>query len=180
MLFLGTGIYLYNNRLHYRLFGTNAPAIVQQIQQLNQLATVKYTLQRVVGLTEPKSPLGEESILIMVQGVAIGGVDLTCLTGSDVTFKSSHSVTIKLPKAKLLNVFLDEKQTKVWDRHITWWTPWIPPDPDLEHKARLSALDDVRSAALKSGILDEAQKNAKTAIANFFQAIELDVAFAPN
>ena len=67
-------------------------------------------------------------------------------------------MTLRLPPAKLFHVFLDEKQTKVWDRHITWWTPWVPFDPDLEHKARLTAQEDVRAAALKMGILDEAHR----------------------
>jgi len=138
---------------------------------------VKYRIQHVVGLTEPKVPLGEESILLMVQGQALAGVDLAALTQDDVAVGGKRSVTMKLPAAKLLNVFLDEKETKVWDRRITWWTPWVSYDPDLEHKARLQALDEVRRAALQMGILDAAQRNAQNAIANFLLALQVDVSF---
>ena len=155
----------------------SAPAVITQVKKLNQLVTVKYRIQHVVGLTEPKVPLGEESILLMVQGQALAGVDLAALTQDDVAVGGKRSVTMKLPAAKLLNVFLDEKETKVWDRRITWWTPWVSYDPDLEHKARLQALDEVRRAALQMGILDAAQRNAQNAIANFMLALQVDVSF---
>jgi hypothetical protein len=157
----------------------NAPTIVVQVKKLNQLTTVKYRLQRVVGMTEAKNPFGEESILLMVQGQALAGVDLSTVTPDDVSVTRSGTVNIKLPPAKLFHVFLDEKQTKVWDRHITWWTPWVPYDPDLEHKARLAAEQDVRAAALKMGILGEAQRNAEAAVTSFLRAFQVEVNFKP-
>lgn len=175
---LGAGLYLSGA---FRLLSLSAslqgPAIVGQIQRLSQLATVKYTVERVVGLNEPRSPFGEESILLMVEGHAVAGVNLSCLTSKDLSFTGKETVSVRLPRAKLIGVYLDEKQTKVWDRHITWWTPWIANDPDLETKARLSALDDVRSAVLRMGILDDAQRSAQMALANFFRTLHLELAF---
>jgi hypothetical protein len=155
----------------------NSASVVTQIKQLKELVTVRYSLQRVVGLTEPRGAFGSESILLMVQGEAEAGVDLGSLKAGDVTFSGKRAVTIRLPKAKLFNTYIDEKQTKVWDRHITWWTPWIPYDPDLEHRARLSAVDDLRSAALSMGILGQAQKDAEDAICEFLKALQIDVEF---
>lgn len=155
----------------------NSASVVTQIQQLKELVTVRYSLQRVVGLTEPRGAFGEESILLMVQGEIQAGVDLAAMKPGDITRTGNHAVAIRLPAAKLLNAFVDEKQTKVWDRHITWWTPWIPPDPDLEHKARLQALDDLRSAAMRMGILNQAQKNAENAICDFLKAFKIEVSF---
>ena len=155
----------------------HSPAVITEIRKLNQLATVKYSIQRVVGLREPKVPFGEESILLMVQGEAIAGVDLSGLKAQDVTYSGPRSVVITLPAAKLLNVFLDEKQTKVWDRQITWWTPWVPFDAELEHKARMQALDDVRKAALNMGILDQAQSNAESSIRDLLDALQISATF---
>jgi hypothetical protein len=148
------------------LFGIRSlgsATVITRVQSLKHLVTVRYSIERVVGLREPKVPLGEESILLMVEGEALAGVDLETMRPRDIA-RSGNRFLITLPSARLFDVFLNETETKVWDRQITWWTPWVPPDPDLEHKARLQALDDVRNAALKMGILDQAQKNAQTAI----------------
>jgi hypothetical protein len=171
------GIALYRGDLRFGAASTSPPAILHEIERLNQLVTVKYTVSRIVSLTEPKSPFGEESILLMVEGQAQAGVDLTCVTASDLQFSRTRSATVRLPKAKLFNVYLNEKRTKVWDRHITWWTPWVPFNPDLEHKARLQALDDVRAAALEMGILSEAQRNAEFAVASLLRASGIEPVF---
>jgi hypothetical protein len=130
-----------------------------------------------VGIKEEKVPVGEESILLMVQGEVLAGVDLDRVRARDVEYSGNRSVVIALPPAQVLNNFLDENQTKVWDRHITWWTPWVPYDPDLEHKARLQAIHDVRDAALKMGILDQAEKNAKVSIRDLLSAFGLQANF---
>ena len=161
----------------FGLRSLDSQSVVTEVKQLNQLVTVKYSIQRVVGLREPKVPFGEESILIMVQGEALAGVDLSAITPADLRYTGKQSLVLTLPRAKMFQLFLDEKQTKVWDRQITWWTPWVPPDPDLEHKARLEALDDVRAAALRMGILDQAQKNAETAIRGLLGAFGIQASF---
>ena len=162
---------------HFGLRSLDSESVITQVKPLKDLVTVKYRIQRVVGVHEPKVPFGEESILLMVEGEALAGVDLAVLTPGDVSYGDKRAITISLPAAKLFKVFLDERQTKVWDRQITWWTPWVPYDPDLEHKARLQALDDVRAAALKMGILDQAQKNAESAIRDLLSAFEVKVSF---
>jgi hypothetical protein len=151
----------------------DSPAVVTEIQRLNQLITVRYSVQRVVGIKERKQPLGEESLLLMVQGEVQAGVDLAHLNPAGIRFLDPHTVIVLLPPAHIVNVFLDEKYTKVWDRRITWWTPWVDYDPDLEHKAREQALTDVKSAALDMGILQQAQKNAELAVHDFLKALHL-------
>lgn len=169
-------LYLGFFRSGFGLRPFNSQSVVTQIQQLNRLVTVRYSIQRVVGLTEEKQPFGEESLLLMVQGEALAGVDLSAVKPGDASYKNDI-VTIRLPPARIFNVFLDEKQTKVWDHRVTWWTPWVPYDPDLEHRARLSALDDIRSAALKMGILDNAQRNAQSAIRDFLRTVHVEAQF---
>lgn len=154
----------------------STPTVVTQIKQLNQLATVRFSIQRVVGLTEPKIPVGEESILLIVQGDVQAGVNLADLRPEDVVL-SDRKARIRLPQPKVLTSYLDESQTRVWDRHVTWWTPWVPYSPDLEHRARLQALDEIRKAAVNMGILDRAGENAENAIRQFLAAFQVDVKF---
>ena len=155
----------------------DSPAVLTQITQLKQLVTVKYSIQRVIGIKEPKQPFGEESILLMVQGETLAGVDMASIRSADIITSGQRSLSITLPPAKLIAVYLDEKQTKIWDRHITWWTPWVSYDPDLEHRARVQALDDLREATLKLGILNQAQQNAETAIRDLLSVQKVKTQF---
>lgn len=141
----------------------DSPAVVAQIRQLNQLATVRYTVQKVVGIREPSYPLGEESILLVVQARVEAGVDLASLGEKDVQ-ANRDGVTIRLPPPHILNVSIDERETKVWDRTKTWWTPWLPYSKELESRARQQGLDAAKQAALDMGILKQAQRNAADSI----------------
>ena len=156
----------------------DAPALVTQVRSLNQLTTVRYTIQRVVGLKELKDPVGEESLLLMVQGEVLAGVDLADLTQSDIKYLSYDTVRIHLPAPKILEAFIDEKNTNVWDRHITWWTPWVPYNPELEHKARLTAIEEIRKAALSGGILGQSRGNTEVAIKGLLTFLGLRVTFS--
>jgi hypothetical protein len=69
-----------------------------------------------------------------------------------------------------MHVYLDEKQTRVWDRSKTWWTPWVPYDPELEQKARMDALEAIQAAAVQMGIVSNAQQNAETTIRKLLRA----------
>jgi len=143
------------------------PAVVKEIQRLSELVTVKYNIQKVVGLKEEKVPFGSEQVLLMVQADVLGGVDLAALSTNDLQVAPNNTVTVKLPSAKVLHVYVDEKQTRVWDRSKTWWTPWVPFNPELEQKARLAALEAVQAAALEMGILSNAQQNAQKTVWEF-------------
>lgn len=166
LIFLIIGLIVYSRV--YAPGGTwlrpvDPPAIVSQVRGLKELVTVRYVVQKVVGITEPRQPLGQESLLLMVQGRAQAGVDLSSVTQYDVQV-TGRKIKIRLPRAQIFDVFLDEKNTKVWDRRITWWTPWVSPDTDLEHKARMAALDDIRQAAIDMGILRDAESSARAAM----------------
>lgn len=155
-------------------FSAFEPAgILREVQPLRQLVTVRYSIQKVSGLTEDKVPVGSESILLVVQAQVLGGVDLARLADKDIHV-SGRQVEIKLPAAQILHVDLDEKNTKVWDRSKTWWAPWVPYDIDLEKKARLAALDSVRQEALDMGILLEAQVNAQNLIRALLRPLGFD------
>jgi hypothetical protein len=151
----------------------DAPAVVREIQRLSELVTVKYNIQKVVGLEEEKVPFGSEKILLMVQATVLGGIDVAAIGTQDCTF-AGNSLTLRLPPPKVLQVFVNEKDTKVWDRSKTWWTPWVPFNPDLERKARIAALEAVQVAALEMGILSNAQENAERSVGEFLKAAGVD------
>ncbi|MBL8213454.1 MAG: DUF4230 domain-containing protein [Bryobacterales bacterium] len=142
--------------------------VLLQVRDLNQLATARHTLQRVVTLTEQKEPVGAESILLILQADVEAGVDLSRITSTDIT-ASPGRVEIRLPKPEIRMVAVNEKETRVWDRQKTWWTPWVPYSNDLETKARQAGLDAARQAAIDAGILQQAEKNAAASLRGLLQ-----------
>ena len=149
----------------------DSPSIVREIQRLNELVSVKYTIQRVVGLEEQKIPLGSEKLLLIVQAEVLAGIDLSAIKPADVKKLPGNAIYITLPQPKIVHIVIDDKQTKVWDRRITWWTPWVPYNPDLERQARLTARDEIQKAALEMGILDQARRNAEISIRGLLETL---------
>jgi hypothetical protein len=141
----------------------DAAAVVHEIQSLNELVSVKYTVQKV--------PLGSEKLLLFVQAEVLAGIDLSGITARDVKLLPDRRVQIALPPPKIVHIVIDDKATKVWDRQITWWTPWVPFNPDLERQARLTARDAIEQGAIEMGILDQARRNAETGIRGLLETI---------
>ena len=151
------------------------PGVLREVRLLKELVTVRYSIQKVAGLTEAKQPFGSESILLIVQANVLGGVDLAELRETDIRVKDPKTVRIGLPPARILHVYLDEKKTQVWDRTKTWWTPWVPYSKDLEQRARLTALESVKQEAVDMGILREAQSSAETMIRGLLRPMGFEV-----
>jgi len=144
-------------------------SVVHQIQLLNELVSVKYTVQKVVGLEEQKAPFGSEKLLLFVQAEVLAGIDLSKLAAADIKWLPAKRMQVMLPPPKIEHVVIDDKETKVWDRQITWWTPWVPYNPDLERQARLKAKDTIKQAAIDMGILDQARRNADVGIRSLLE-----------
>jgi hypothetical protein len=144
-------------------------SVVHQIQRLNELVSVKYTVQKVVGLEEQKAPFGSEKLLLFVQAEVLAGIDLSKLAAADIKWLPGKRIQVMLPPPKIEHVVIDDKESKVWDRQITWWTPWVPYNPDLERQARLKAKDTIQQAAIDMGILDQARRNAEAGIRSLLE-----------
>lgn len=73
----------------------------------------------------------------------------------------SGTVTVRMPPAHITYVAMDNTQTQVIDRSTGVFTKG---DPKLESDARQVAEKVLRNAAVEAGILDRAEKNARTLI----------------
>jgi len=91
-----------------------------------------------------------------------------------------NKVLLDLPAARILHVYLDDNNTRVWDRMINWWTPWVPYNPDFERKARVVAIHSIRGQAEEMGILRAARRNAEQTIRTLLKAIgAVEATFVP-
>ena len=95
---------------------TTGPLVVEGIQELDQLATVRWTesvpVTRESGGTGLERILSGERVLLIATGEVEAGVDLGDI-GKDDVLVCGDSVTIRLPEAEILSVGLDEEQSRV-------------------------------------------------------------------
>ncbi len=145
------------------LFGSrvtlNGPALLQQVQTVSELVTVKYVIERVVVLEDVKwiAGLGENRVLLLAHGNVKAGIDLSQLGPGDLQV-SKNKVVVKLPPARIMEAYLDEQQTRVIERTTGLLRVF---DKDLEQTARQNAVDDIRRAARTGGILKDADARAR-------------------
>lgn len=164
----------------------NTPVLVQQVQTLSDLVTVKYVVQKVEVWEDPPSGLitqfveGNNRILLVAQGVVKAGVDLGKLRPEDLKIKGK-TIWINLPPAHVTDAYLDDKETKVVERTTGFLRSF---DKDLEQNVRRSAVEDMRLSAERGGILRDADERARTQLANFFtlmgfERVEFELSPAP-
>lgn len=154
--------------------------VIQQIQSLSELVTVKYVMQKPVIFSAGSSSdlvnlakqfglpgTAEDTITLLVHGVAKAGVDLSKLQPGDVQ-QSGKSISLQLPKPVVTDIYIDEAQTKVLDRQKGLFRDF---DSTLESKARQYARSEMGRAARQDGIEKEAEQRAKEQLGNFFRTL---------
>ena len=145
-------------------FFWNTTSVVHEVQSLSDLVTVKYVMDKVVVLEDVKW-YGENRVLLLAQGVVKAGIDLKRLKPEDVSI-TDKKISLKLPVSQITDAYLDDKQSQVID-HTTGLLRAF--DKDLEQTARQNAVDDIARAARRGGILDDADKRAKTELASLLK-----------
>jgi hypothetical protein len=150
------------------------PAVVRQIQQLQRLETVRYTVDKIISgeRNEPYLPkfLAGDRLLLIVHGEVIGGVDLSKLQANDVSVHG-RSVSLHLPPTEILVTRLDNGKTRVYSRDTGVFSS---PDPNLESEVRAEAEKQLQQAAEQDGILTKATENARTALTAILKGLGFD------
>ncbi|MDP9267120.1 MAG: DUF4230 domain-containing protein [Acidobacteriota bacterium] len=147
------------------------PTVVQQIQRLQRLETVRFNMEKIVsGEREleylPKWLIGDR-LLLVVEGEAVAGVDLGKLRPEDVTV-TGRSVSVTLPRAELFSIRIDNERTRVYSRETGLFSAL---DPQLETDVRREAERQLRESAMQAKILDHANENARATLTSFLRGL---------
>jgi hypothetical protein len=165
-LYSGVGL---DFRIGHTRINVDQPTVVHQIQQLQRLETVSYTMDKIIsGEHEnaylPKFLAGDR-LLLVVHGEVIGGIDLAGLQPADVEVQG-QKVSIHLPAAQVFSTRIDNAKTRVYSRDTGLFSS---PDPNLESAVREEAERQLQQAALQDGILKKASDNARSTISGMLQ-----------
>jgi hypothetical protein len=104
---------------------------------------------------------GDRVFMFVVAKIGAGIDFESFYTESFDVDRESGTVTVRMPPAHITYVAMDNTQTQVIDRNTGVFTKG---DPKLESDARQVAEKVLRNAAIEAGILDRAEKNARTLI----------------
>lgn len=153
----------------------STPDVVEKIQQLNRLETVKYSLDTVVEGGESNAVLPDalagDKLLMIVHGSSIAGVDLSQLKSENVQISETangRSIQLTLPPAQIFQTSIDESKSRVYSRTTGIF---VSADPNLESMTRVKAQAELQQAALNDGILDAARTNARAAVTAMLGAL---------
>lgn len=150
-------------------------ALVTQVRELNRLETASMRVLHVGRVTQsykmvPQSIAGDE-ITFLAAGDVIAGIDLAQLKPQDVWRSSDGTVNLRLPPPQVLVTRVDNKESRVVSRKTGMLRR---ADVDLETRARQHAETNIRSEALKKGILPLAAGNAEKKMAEFLRALGVE------
>jgi hypothetical protein len=152
-------------------FAVDQPTVVRQIQRLQKLETVSYTMDKIIGGARdnvylPKFLAGDR-ILLVVHGEVVAGVNLENIKTSDVTVQG-HSISLRLPPAEVFSTRIDNAKSRVYSRDTGLFTS---PDPNLESEVRQEAERQLQQSAVVDGILKSADQNARNTVSGMLTGL---------
>jgi hypothetical protein len=146
--------------------------IVEEIRRLAELTTITYygdyaivkKKQRAVkifGLTLYNT---EDELVLIVKGKVRAGFDLSKLQKLDIMTDSISMITLKLPKAKVLDIITNPSDFETFEENGNWSYEEIT-------KFKREARTAIEQYAMKIGILEMAEKAGKENFTSFFKAL---------
>ena len=135
--------------------------IIHAVRSLSRLETASYTVEKIITAESSQGPfafLFGDRLILVAHGQVIAGVDLGQMGEGDIIVADADTVIVTLPPAEMFVVALDNQKSYVFDRD----TGLIGVNPALETEARRAAEEEILNAALEDGILEMAQRSAKT------------------
>lgn len=154
-----------------RKIDVSQPTILSKIQQLERLETVRFYMDKIVS-GEHESPylpefLSGDRLLLIVHGEVIAGIDLSKVKADDIIVRDK-TLTVRIPKAEVFTVRIDNEKTRVYSRETGLFSP---VDPNLETEVRRAAEQQLREAAMEEGILKIADKNAHDTLTRLLEGL---------
>ncbi len=157
-------------------------AILQGIQNVNELATVRERFQSIVSFSDGKQlpflgfflPGTTRKFIMRYAGVIVCGNDLSRL---DISERFAvNRVRVVVPRSRILDIYADVQSFEVYDQQAGLFTSIRLEDQNREVAADL---EEMRQNALKSGILSHADENTRRILTSIVAAtgMEAEIVF---
>ena len=152
-------------------------AILLGIQNVNELATVRERFQSIVSFSEGKPmpflgfnlPGTTRKFMMRYAGTIVCGNDLSRI---DISERFAvNRVRVVVPRSRILDIYADIHSFEVYDQQAGLFTSVRLEDQNREVTADL---EEMRQNALKSGILQQADENARQILTSIVAATGME------
>ncbi len=129
--------------------------VLQEITSLGKLELVRYNFKDVVEQQITKQWLPNAKAVLIVQGEAIGCVDLTLMDIADIE-AGQDTLVVHLPEPELCVFKINHERSKVYNTEYAFLE-----EAQLVQEGYKQAERQIRQSALDMGILDQTRENAR-------------------
>ena len=134
---------------------TTHAIVLQEMTAMGKLELSKYSFKDIVEHQVVKQWLPNSRAVLIVQGEAVGCIDLTGLDIGDVTTEA-ETLVVHLPEPELCVFKIDHSKSKVYHTEYAFLE-----EARLVEEAYKQAEVKIRQSALDMGILDQTRENAR-------------------
>lgn len=152
----------------------DAAAVMEEIKEIGELATIEYRYTNVGTLDASKKlfntdfdlPGTKKTVVMTMDGVIKVGVDVNGIKIS--ANEASKTIKITLPKAILLSNELDENSIQIYDETSGLFNPITLEDNSaLRNEIKIKSEENARG----NGVFEQAEENAKNILLCILEAI---------
>ncbi|PLK43229.1 DUF4230 domain-containing protein [Emticicia sp. TH156] len=152
-------IFLWEKLKTFNPFGTEEAStthniVLKEMTTLGKIELANFTFRDVVEQEIKRSYLPNPKAILIVQGNAVGCIDLTKVKAEDVATKND-TLIVHLPDPELCHYSIDHKNSKIYDTQYAFMN-----EQQLLNEAYKSAESKIQQSALEMGILEQTRKNA--------------------
>jgi hypothetical protein len=129
--------------------------VLQEMTAMGKLELVKYNFKDVVEQEVVKTWLPNAKAVLIVQGEAIGCIDLTKMQIADIT-SEQEMLVVQLPEPELCVFKIDHEKSKIYNTEYAF-----TEEGKLVQEAYKQAEVQIQKSALDMGIIDQTKENAR-------------------
>ena len=152
-------IFLWEKLKDFNLFAvkeikTTHNMVLKEMTLLGKLELANFAFRDVVEQELVRDYLPNPKAILIVQGEAIGCIDLTKVKADDISSKND-TLIVHLPDPELCSYKIDHSKSMIYDTEYAFMN-----EQSLMNEAYTSAEDKIKQSAIDMGILEQTKKNA--------------------
>ncbi|MFC3812951.1 DUF4230 domain-containing protein [Lacihabitans lacunae] len=159
VLLIFGSIFIWEKAKNFKIWGedeviTTHNMVLKELTNMGQLELIKFSYRDVVEQEIKRDFLPDPKALLIVQGEAIGCIDLTKIKEEDIIMEND-TLIITLPQPEICNYKIDHSKSKIYKTDYAFMNEAVLLD-EAYRKAEAQILKE----ALASDILEQTKRNA--------------------